>query len=61
MTSSLATEKTHGARIRRTDGETRDEFIARLVDAAPPLTEAQRARLRPVLAPVRAVALVRAA
>lgn len=40
-------------RIVRRPGETRAEFIARLVAAAPPLTEAQRARLRPVLAPLR--------
>lgn len=37
----------------RIDGESREDFIQRLVAAAPLLTEAQRARLRPVLAPMR--------
>ncbi|WP_318306005.1 hypothetical protein [Amycolatopsis solani] len=45
------------SRVRQL-GETRDEYIARIVAAAPPLSEAQRARLRPVLAPVRASAAV---
>lgn len=34
-------------------GETRQDFIRRLVDSAPPLTAEQRLALRPVLAPIR--------
>ncbi|WIX99321.1 hypothetical protein QRX60_35470 [Amycolatopsis mongoliensis] len=39
--------------IKRQPGESRAQFIQRLVAAAPPLTEQQRARLRPVLASMR--------